>query len=87
MMSHLKITSKGQVMLRTELLKHLGVQAGQKVTVEYLPDGRMALKAAPTGTITTIFDALKRDAAPRLTLEEIAAIGKEGWAGRAGAAV
>ena len=49
-MSTLKITAKGQVTFRRDVLKHLGVQPGDKIDVEKLPDGRIAVKAArPAG--------------------------------------
>ena len=36
-MSTLTVTAKGQVTLRKDLLKHLGVQPGEKITVDKLP--------------------------------------------------
>jgi bifunctional DNA-binding transcriptional regulator/antitoxin component of YhaV-PrlF toxin-antitoxin module len=38
-MSTLTVTAKGQVTLRKDLLKHLGVNPGEKITVDKLPDG------------------------------------------------
>ena len=38
-MSTLTVTAKGQVTLRKDLLKYLGVQPGEKITVDKLPDG------------------------------------------------
>jgi bifunctional DNA-binding transcriptional regulator/antitoxin component of YhaV-PrlF toxin-antitoxin module len=46
----LTVTAKGQVTLRRALLKHLGVNPGETITVEKLPDGRIEVKAArPAG--------------------------------------
>src|ERR1039458_4105765 len=45
-MSTLTVTAKGQVTLRKDLLKHLGVNLGEKITVDKLPDGRIEVKAA-----------------------------------------
>ena len=42
----LMVTAKGQVTLRKELLRHLGVSPGDKVVVDFLPDGRAELRAA-----------------------------------------
>ena len=82
-MSTLTITAKGQVTLRKDLLQHLGVQAGEKVTVDKLPDGRIEIRAArPTGTISDAFDFLKRENSPSLSLEEIGEIAAQGWAGK-----
>jgi AbrB family looped-hinge helix DNA binding protein len=82
-MSTLTVTAKGQVTLRKDLLKHLGIQPGEKITVEKLPDGRIEVKAArPTGKISDVFDFLKRDDGPSLSIEEINNIAARGWAGR-----
>jgi AbrB family looped-hinge helix DNA binding protein len=82
-MSTLTITAKGQVTLRKDLLQHLGVQAGEKVTVDKLPDGRIEIRAArPTGNISDAFDFLKRENSPSLSLKEIGEIAAQGWAGK-----
>src|SRR6516164_4303764 len=52
-MSTLTITAKGQVTLRKDLLQHLGVHPGEKLTVDKLPDGRIEMKAVrSTGKIS-----------------------------------
>ena len=57
----LTVTGKGQVTLRKELLQHLGVQPGDKIAVEILPEGRIEVRAARrTGHISDIFGVLKR---------------------------
>lgn len=82
-MSTLTVTAKGQVTLRKDLLKHLGVQPGEKVAVEMLPDGRIEVKAArPTGTISDVFGMLKREHGPSLSIEAINEIAAKGWAGK-----
>lgn len=82
-MSTLTVTAKGQITLRKDLLKHLGIQSGEKLTVDKLPDGRIELKAArPTGKISDVFDFLKRDDGPSLSIEEINKVVAEGWTGR-----
>lgn len=43
MASVLKITAKGQITLRRELLRHLGVGVGDRVRVEALPEGALLL--------------------------------------------
>jgi hypothetical protein len=54
-MSTLTVTATGQVTLRRELLKHLGVQPGEKIAINKLPNGRIEMKAAqPTGKISDI---------------------------------
>jgi bifunctional DNA-binding transcriptional regulator/antitoxin component of YhaV-PrlF toxin-antitoxin module len=82
-MSTLTVTAKGQVTLRRDLLKHLGVEPGQKIAVEKLPDGRIELHAAkPGGKISDVFDLLKRKGGPRLSIEKIGEIAARGWRGR-----
>jgi AbrB family looped-hinge helix DNA binding protein len=83
MMSTLTVTAKGQVTLRKDVLKHLGVEPGAKVTVEKLPDGRIEMKAErPTGKISDVFDFLKKAKGKSLSIEEINEIAKRGWAGK-----
>lgn len=82
-MSTLTVTAKGQVTLRKEILRHLGVQPGEKVTVDRLPDGRIEVKAArPAGKISDAFDFLKRKRSSTLSLEEMNDIAAKGWAGK-----
>jgi AbrB family looped-hinge helix DNA binding protein len=82
-MSTLTITAKGQVTLRKDVLSHLGVQPGDKISVEKLPDGRIEMKAArPTGRISDAFGLLRRENGPTLSIEEMNQIAAEGWAGK-----
>jgi bifunctional DNA-binding transcriptional regulator/antitoxin component of YhaV-PrlF toxin-antitoxin module len=82
-MSTLKVTAKGQITLRTDLLKHLGVRPGEKIAVEKLPDGRIEVKAArPAGKISEVFGYLKDEKGPSLTIDEINEIAEKGWVGR-----
>jgi AbrB family looped-hinge helix DNA binding protein len=81
-MSTLKITAKGQVTLRKELLKHLGVRAGDRVAVETLPNGRLEVRAVRgTGHISDVFGMLKQEGGPKFTIEEINEAIADGWAG------
>jgi bifunctional DNA-binding transcriptional regulator/antitoxin component of YhaV-PrlF toxin-antitoxin module len=82
-MSTLTVTAKGQVTLRKDLLRHLRVQPGEKITVEKLPDGRIEMSAArPAGKIADVFDLLKRENGPFLSIEEMNKIARKGWAGK-----
>jgi bifunctional DNA-binding transcriptional regulator/antitoxin component of YhaV-PrlF toxin-antitoxin module len=82
-MSTLTVTAKGQVTLRKDLLQHLGVHPGEKITVDKLPDGRIEMRAArPTGKISDAFNFLKRENGPSLSIEEINEIARRGWAGK-----
>jgi bifunctional DNA-binding transcriptional regulator/antitoxin component of YhaV-PrlF toxin-antitoxin module len=82
-MTTLTVTSKGQVTLRKDLLKHIGVQPGEKIAVDKLPDGRIEVKAArPTGKISDAFNFLKRKHGPSLSIEEMNRITARAWAGK-----
>jgi AbrB family looped-hinge helix DNA binding protein len=82
-MNTLTVTAKGQVTLRKDLLKHIGVQPGDKIVVDKLPDGRIAMKAArPTGKISDVFDLFKKRNGPSLSIEQINKVAARGWAGR-----
>jgi bifunctional DNA-binding transcriptional regulator/antitoxin component of YhaV-PrlF toxin-antitoxin module len=59
-MSTLTVNAKGQVTLCKDLLEHLGVHPGEKITVDMLPNGRIEVKAArPMGKISDAFGFLK----------------------------
>ena len=82
-MSTLTVNAKGQVTLRKDLLKHLGVRPGDKIAVDKLPAGRIEVRAArPTGKISDAFGFLKRKGRPSLSIEEINEIAARGWAGK-----
>jgi bifunctional DNA-binding transcriptional regulator/antitoxin component of YhaV-PrlF toxin-antitoxin module len=83
-MSTLTVTAKGRVTLSRDLLEHLGVHRGEKITVDMLPDGRIEMKAAkPTGKISDIFGALKTKRKGRiLSIEDMNRTIARGWAGK-----
>jgi bifunctional DNA-binding transcriptional regulator/antitoxin component of YhaV-PrlF toxin-antitoxin module len=82
-MSTLTVTAKGQVTLRKDLLKDIGVQPGEKIAVDKLPGGRIAMKAArPTGKISDVFDLFKGRNGPSLSIEQINKVAARAWAGR-----
>ena len=82
-MGTLSVTAKGQVTLRKDILTHLGVHPGEKITVDKLPDGRIEVKAArPTGKISDVFCLLKRKNGPSLSIAEMSGIARRGWAGK-----
>ncbi len=82
-MQTLTITSKGQVTLRKEVLKHLGVQPGQKVSVELLPGGQITVSAnRRTGKISDVFGILKPANKTKLSIKKMNEIIADGWAGK-----
>jgi bifunctional DNA-binding transcriptional regulator/antitoxin component of YhaV-PrlF toxin-antitoxin module len=81
-MKTLTVTAKGQVTLRRDLLKHLGVEPGQKIEVDKLPDGRITVTAAVRkGTISDFIGCLSQKDGPVLTIDEMSKIATKGWAG------
>jgi bifunctional DNA-binding transcriptional regulator/antitoxin component of YhaV-PrlF toxin-antitoxin module len=80
-MAQLTVTAKGQVTLRKDLLRHLGVAPGQKVRVDKLPNGRIEVRAEPSGRIQDFFGFLHRPDGPCLTIDEINEAIAAGWAG------
>jgi len=73
MTTELTVTMRGQVTLRHEILRHLGIQPGQKIRLDMLPDGRAELRAAkPKGSFQELHGFLKGKTNGRvLTVDEI----------------
>jgi AbrB family looped-hinge helix DNA binding protein len=79
----LTVTAKGQVTLRKEVLKHLGIKPGDKIEIEYQPDGEIKVHAArPKRSWDEIFGLLKGKTTKVATLEEIQEAIEKGWAGQ-----
>ena len=82
-MNTLTVTAKGQVTLRKDLLRHLGVQPGEKIVVDKLPDGRIEMKATPpAGKIADVFNVFRTKNGPSLSIDDINKIARRGWAAR-----
>ncbi|GJD37049.1 hypothetical protein FMGBMHLM_3975 [Methylobacterium aerolatum] len=45
-MAILTVTARGQVTFRREVLQHLGIKSGDRIELEFLPNGRAELRAA-----------------------------------------
>ena len=56
----LTITGKGQVTLKQDLLRHLGVGPGEKVEIDKLPGGQIVVRATPCGPITNFIGCQSR---------------------------
>lgn len=78
----LTVTAKGQVTLRKDVLKHLGVRPGDKIDVDLLPGGRMEMRGLSGTPIDTVFGMLQRQDQPVHSIDEISAAIEAGWAGR-----
>lgn len=86
-MATLKVTERGQVTFRKEVLRHLGVRPGEKIELNLLPSGRGMIEAArPTGSMNDFIGRLKGRLKGRrkkvATIEEINEAAAQGWAGR-----
>jgi bifunctional DNA-binding transcriptional regulator/antitoxin component of YhaV-PrlF toxin-antitoxin module len=82
-MTTLTVSRKGQVTFRKDLLQHLGIEPGQKIEIDKLPDGRLAIKASrATGTIDGFLGLLAGKTKKVATLDEINEAAASGWAGK-----
>jgi AbrB family looped-hinge helix DNA binding protein len=82
-MATLTVTARGQVTIRKDVLQHLGIEPGEKIEVDKLPDGRVALRAArPAGTIDGFLGLLAGKTAKVASLDEIVEAAASGWAGQ-----
>ena len=82
-MTTLTVTAKGQVTFRKDVLQHLGINPGEKIDLDLLPDGRGLLRAArPSGTIKGFVGLLAGKTKKIATIEEINKVAAQGWAGQ-----
>ena len=75
----LKVTSKGQITLRKDVLAHLGVRPGDKLEVDLLVNRRMQIRPKRGTSAATVFGMLAKPRAP-LSVEEITEVAASGWA-------
>lgn len=79
----LTVTSRGQVTFRKEILQHLGIQPGEKIELDLLPDGRGLLRAVrPTGSIEGFVGLLAGRSKKVASIEEMNEATAQGWAGK-----
>ncbi|MDH2310716.1 AbrB/MazE/SpoVT family DNA-binding domain-containing protein [Methylobacterium brachiatum] len=72
-MTTLTVTDQGQVTFRKDVLNHLGIQPGEKIRLELLPDGRAELRAdRPHGSWRQVHGILKgKGNGARYSIEDI----------------
>ncbi len=64
-------------------MNHPGVQPGDRIVLDKLPDGRVLMKAErPTGKIRDAYGLLEKKDAPSFSIEQINRISAQDWAGR-----
>lgn len=80
-MTRLTVTAKGQITLKQDLLKHLGVTAGQKIEADKLPGGRLIVRAAAhPGAIADFIGCLSARRGRRLTIDSVNDLAAQGSA-------
>ena len=81
-MTTLTVTARGQVTFRKEILQHLGITPGEKIELDFLPDGKGLLRAAkPAQTMKSFVGLLANKTAKVATIEEMNQAIADGWAG------
>ena len=82
-MTTLTVTARGQVTFRKDVLQHLGIEPGEKIELDKLPDGRVTLRAMrPAGTIDGFLGLLAGKTKKIATLDEINEAAAANWAGQ-----
>jgi antitoxin PrlF len=81
-MMTLKITSKGQITLRKEVLEHLGVGPGEQVEIELQPEGRLSIAPARKGRMGDLFGLLHDPKRAPVSIEEMNEVIANAWAGK-----
>lgn len=83
-MTTLTITAKGQITLKKELLRHLGLKPGDAIDVEPVPGGKLTVQPAKQGqrTIEASIGGLARPGQKPLTIEEMNDVIARSWAAR-----
>ncbi len=77
----LTVTAKGQVTLKKDVLQHLGVRPGDKLSVDLLNDHRIEMRPQAGKPASTLFGLLEQSNDKRLSIEEIEEAAAAGWAG------
>jgi antitoxin PrlF len=82
-MTTLTVTERGQVTIRKDVLKHLGIKPGGKIAIDLLPDGQAILKAAqPIGIIEDFIGLLAGRTKKIVSLDAIKQATERAWAGQ-----
>lgn len=82
-MTTLTVTARGQVTLRKQVLRHLGIKPGEKINLELLPEGQAALRAAtPPSRIDGFLGLLAGKKKKVASIKEMNEAAARGWAGK-----
>jgi antitoxin PrlF len=81
-MTSLAVTAKGQITLKRDLLQHLGIKPGERISFDKLPNGELRIKAVHSnGSIDSFIGRHKGKVKKPLSIEQINEITSSGWAG------
>jgi len=81
-MTSLALNAESQITLTSDLLQHLGIQPGQRLDVEKLPNSALRIKAIkPRGSIDNFIGRFAGKTNNIATIEEINDVIAAGWAG------
>jgi len=82
-MATLTVTARGQVTFRKNVLRHLGIEPGEKIELELLPGGKGVVRAAQkNGSIDEFIGSLAGKSKVKLTIPEIKKATERAWAGK-----
>lgn len=77
-----KVTAKGQITLKRELLQHLGIRPGERIALDIRPGGEIRVRAVRgTGSIEDFIGLLAGKSRKVATIEEMNEAAAAGWAG------
>lgn len=77
----LRVTAKGQITLRKEILVHLGAKPGDRLVVEMLQGGTLHIQPKRGRPASSIVALLARPDSKCLSIREIKDEAAAGWAG------
>lgn len=78
-----KVTARGQIALKRELLRHLGIRPGDRIALETSPGGEIRIRAARgAGTVEDFIGLLAGQTRKAASIEEMNDAAA-GWAGKA----
>jgi len=82
-MVQLTVTAKGQVTFKKGVLDHMNIAPGEKLDVDFLPDGKVVLQkeVKRTATLEDLFGSVKNEDNIHLTIEEMNDVIGKAWAG------
>ncbi len=83
-MARLKVTAKGQITLKKDVLQHLGARPGDSLDVDLLPNGRVSVhivKPEKHG-IEALFGMFENKAGRTVSIDEMNEAIEAGWAGK-----